>query len=247
MRRGPAAGCLRRAQDRCRRHESDGKRGEDASRCSSLHCPSLCGLSSGANLKESDRGLNVRPAWLQGQPPIEIDCRRRPLRDRLVPQPPGGDERSRARHGSKRAAASASTAAKRREEATSSIAREPALASSHDWVDLTPSLGRATLRKLAERLEKADGVLYVERGVGLVGGEQHLGLRARRLGGRTHASPCRCQGVQQSMCSALLGADSLPDVSTAVRTTSVGPGSRQYVIVLPPPIRPSSEKAPFRY
>jgi hypothetical protein len=52
--------------------------------------------------------------------------------------------------------------------------------------------------------------------------------------------------IQQSMCNALLGADSLPDVSRAVRVTSVGPGSRQYVIVLPPPMRPSSEKTPFR-
>src|SRR5918994_3285213 len=64
---------------------------------------------------------------------------------------------------------------------------------------------------------------------------------------RGAGTPCRCRGVQQSMCSALLGADSLPEVSTAVRVTSVGPGSRQYVIVLPPPIRPSSEKTPFRY
>jgi hypothetical protein len=40
--------------------------------------------------------------------------------------------------------------------------------------DLTPSLGRATLRELAERLEAAGGVIYVEKDGGLT-------IRAERV------------------------------------------------------------------
>jgi hypothetical protein len=46
---------------------------------------------------------------------------------------------------------------------------------------------------------------------------------------------------------ALLGADTLPDVSTALRTIWVGPATRQYVIVDPYPITPSSFRTPFKY
>jgi hypothetical protein len=38
----------------------------------------------------------------------------------------------------------------------------------------------------------------------------------------------------------LLGADTFPDVSTALSTISVGPSARQYVTVAPYPITPSS-------
>ena len=51
---------------------------------------------------------------------------------------------------------------------------------------------------------------------------------------------------QQSNVIALLGADTLPDVSTALRTIWVGPAARQYVIVDPYPITPSSLRTPFK-
>ena len=48
------------------------------------------------------------------------------------------------------------------------------------------------------------------------------------------------------MFSSLLGPDRLPDVSTALSTTVVGPTSRQYAIVLVPPRTPSGTRTPFR-
>jgi hypothetical protein len=44
---------------------------------------------------------------------------------------------------------------------------------------------------------------------------------------------------------ALIGADALPDESTALRTISVGLTARQYVIVEPYPRTPSTFLTPF--
>ena len=93
-------------------------------------------------------------------------------------------------------------------------------------------------------------------------GDRRAGARHRRVAGlhayelvrwrearaesRSVLTSWRDRCRQQVMFSSLLGPDRLPDVSTALSTTVVGPTSRQYAIVLVPPRTPSGTRTPFR-